>query len=100
MPELQRHSENGDQCGGCSFFAAFNADWGLCCHTQSAHHVETVFEHFTCRHFVRECCGPHGFSKDRQFHCRCGGEPSAYWDNLVTTLQQFERREPTDDPSP
>ncbi len=74
QPELQVKFENGDQCGGCSFFAAFNADWGLCCNVDSHHHVETVFEHFTCRSYVREGWGPHSFTKDTAFHCRCGGD--------------------------
>jgi hypothetical protein len=91
-PELLRQYENGDQCGGCSFYAEFNADWGLCCNSESTHCLETVFEHYTCRHYVRECWGPHSFTKDKEFHCRCGGETSEYWDNLIKILEQHERR--------
>ena len=77
-PELKRQYENGDQCGGCSFFAPFNADWGLCCNAKAPHHTETVFEHFTCEDYVREGWGPHSFTADADFHCRCGGESSEY----------------------
>jgi hypothetical protein len=43
-PALKAQYENGDQCGGCSFFAPFNYDYGLCCHPASRHHTETVFD--------------------------------------------------------
>ncbi|MEZ5955579.1 MAG: hypothetical protein R3C13_14885, partial [Hyphomonas sp.] len=89
-PILQAQYENGDQCGGCSFFAAFNADRGLCCHAESRHHLETVYEHFTCEKYVRECWGPHSFTKNGEFHCRCSGQPSEYWDKTISILQQFE----------
>ena len=73
--ELKRQYENGDQCGGCSFFAPFNYDYGLCCHPESPHYVETVFEHFTCSAFVNEGWGPHSFTPNSEYHCRCGGSP-------------------------
>jgi hypothetical protein len=71
---LSSRYEMGEQCGGCSFFAPFDADFGLCCHAVSRHYTETVFEHFTCPSFVKEGWGPHSFAKDREFHCNCGGE--------------------------
>jgi hypothetical protein len=61
-PELKEQYENGLQCGSCSFFAPFNYDWGLCCHAKSWHHLETVFEHFTCADFVDEGWGAHSFT--------------------------------------
>lgn len=74
-PETRRKYEQGEQCGGCSFYAKFDMDWGLCCNRRSRHHTETVFEHFTCPVHVVEGWGPHSFSDDPQFHCRCHGGP-------------------------
>jgi hypothetical protein len=75
-PLSLQNYENGQQCGGCSFYAKFNSDWGLCCHKKSKHYLETVFEHFTCPTYVDEGWGPHSFTELREFHCRCGGQGS------------------------
>lgn len=53
---------NGRQCGGCAFYAKFNFDWGLCCHSESRHHLETIFEHFTCSKQINEGWGSHSFA--------------------------------------
>jgi hypothetical protein len=72
-PHLGVAHQQGNQCGGCSFFAPFNEDYELCCHPTSRHHLETVFEHFTCPSYADEGWGPHSFTTDATCHCRCDG---------------------------
>lgn len=74
-PATRALYDDGLQCGGCSFYAKFDPDWGLCAHAASRHHLETVFEHFTCPAHVNEGWGPHSFTPDADFHCRCHGDP-------------------------
>lgn len=74
-PATRELYESGIQCGGCSFFAAFNYDWGPCANSKSRHYLETVFEHFACPAHINEGWGPHSFTEHTEFHCRCQGEP-------------------------
>jgi hypothetical protein len=92
-PLYKEKYENGQQCGGCSFYAEFNADWGLCAHEKSPHYLETVFEHFTCPEMVNEGWGPHGFTTFPEFHCRCGGAGSEYWDEIVKVLRRDQNNQ-------
>jgi len=92
-PDCQIAYREGRQCGGCSFFAAFDREWGLCAHPQSRHWLETVFEHFTCPAQMPEGWGPHSFTADLDSHCLCGGEAD-YWRPLVAAFRRTQDAEP------
>ena len=38
------------QCGGCRWFGAFDADFGLCCNPASSFDGQVTFEHGGCIH--------------------------------------------------
>ena len=69
---LRQKYLSGLQCGGCTFYAKFNSNWGLCCAPDSRHWLETVFEHFTCALQTDEGWGAHSFTTDRDTQCRRG----------------------------
>lgn len=60
-PEICAAYKAGNQCGGCTFYAEFDSDFGLCCNPRSRHHTETVFEHFSCANYDYEGWGAHSF---------------------------------------
>ena len=92
-PKARKLCRIGFQCGGCSFFASFNKDWGLCCHLKSRHFTETVFEHFTCPEHVNEDWGPHSFTEVQKYHCRCRDIPTFFPQTLseVSSLERAQR---------
>lgn len=89
-PEIQTKRESGEECRKCSFWAKFNEEWGLCCNSQSRHHLETVFERFTCPSYVDEGLGPHSFSSNAAAHCVCGGRGEKYLNRLSTMMDTID----------
>ena len=84
--EYCKKNENGNcienQCGGCSFFAPLNSDYGLCCYKKSRFWLETIFEHFGCEKYVHEGWGVHSFDDDT-FHLNK--------DDMLTLLIECEK---------
>ncbi|MFZ4538191.1 MAG: type II toxin-antitoxin system RelE/ParE family toxin [Propionivibrio sp.] len=72
-PNVARLYESGRQCGSCSYYAGFNTLFGLCCHPQSRHVLETLPEHFACPVQMDEGWGPHSFAASASEHCVCHG---------------------------
>ena len=87
-----QYEQLGQQCGGCSYFAPFNSDWGLCANSKSRHALETVFEHFTCPNFTDEGWGPHSFFDDQARHCQCGGETAEFWGEVLKDHQWIRQQ--------
>lgn len=81
-PAMREQHERGDQCGACAFYAKSDLDWGLCCHVASRHHLETVFEHFTCPSYSGEGWGPHSFDANPKAHCWCRGIPKELYSRM------------------
>jgi hypothetical protein len=81
--KIERHNHIEFQCGGCSFFAVFNADYGLCCYDKSRFYLETVFEHFGCEKHVDEGWSTHSFQEEKRLHLNV--------DNLLSLLLKCEQ---------
>ena len=54
------------QCGGCSFFAAIDGDYGICCNPQSRNDGRVTFEHGGCidHSFIQELLSNIGLEAD------------------------------------
>ena len=59
---LKKCFDNKSQCGECSFYAMFEEQHGLCCHSISRFYLETVFKYFGCDKQVPESWESHSFT--------------------------------------
>lgn len=93
-PDLKRKAfDDCHQCGGCSFFAPFNLDFGLCAHPDSRHYCETVFEHFTCGDHIAECWLHSSFAMNPEIGSCCD-------DQLRSEIKKLSEKLMTTDASP
>jgi hypothetical protein len=94
--ENEPHLRDNFQCGGCSFYAEFNSDWGLCCHPKSRHYLETIYEHFTCPVHVAESWQYHSFTdfnaapKLKKWHDMLFELPEEIYDQAMNIAEEAD----------